>query len=353
MNLSYEEILEEMKDAFYAASGIEADDASDVGIRMRVLAGELFSLNSRLGNIRRQMFPNTATGVSLDRHAQQRGLERKKGQKAIGGVTFRVDDALDHDLLIPEGTVVTTIDGALNYITTADAILRAGSVFVYAPVTAENSGERYNSGNNTIKAIVTYFSVGLRIAASSDLWGGTDDEDDESLRKRLFESYRNTPDGLNAAFYESVAESVEGVQSAKAYVDANLPGKVIIAAAGRGEAAGQEALDAIQTAARSRAPIGITVIAQAASLSTVNVAVSIDVKDGYDSLETAENAEFKIRWFFDELRVGENFLLSELGRALLEVDGVRNYSFSAGTADAAVNNGTLAVAGTVTVTINT
>ena len=42
---SYQEILDRMKEKYKELSGYDADGASDIGIRMQVLAGEVFSLN--------------------------------------------------------------------------------------------------------------------------------------------------------------------------------------------------------------------------------------------------------------------------------------------------------------------
>ena len=59
----YETILERMKETFRQEAGFEADDASDVGIRLKVLAGEVFSLLHSVDWLRRQVFPQTAQGV--------------------------------------------------------------------------------------------------------------------------------------------------------------------------------------------------------------------------------------------------------------------------------------------------
>ena len=45
---SYEEILERMKNKFTELSGSNVNDDSDIGIRMKVLAGEIFSLQNNV-----------------------------------------------------------------------------------------------------------------------------------------------------------------------------------------------------------------------------------------------------------------------------------------------------------------
>lgn len=79
--------------------GYVPDDASDIGIRMKTLAGEIFSLESSLDFLKRQMFPTTATGEYLDKHAEMRGLKRKPAIKASGKLMFYVERPLSYSLL--------------------------------------------------------------------------------------------------------------------------------------------------------------------------------------------------------------------------------------------------------------
>ncbi len=48
MSETYESILSRMQDRFQELAGFPADDASDIGIRLKVLAGELFSACTNL-----------------------------------------------------------------------------------------------------------------------------------------------------------------------------------------------------------------------------------------------------------------------------------------------------------------
>ena len=278
MVVSYDEFLTRMNNTFTEKSGLNADEAGDIGMRFEVLAGELYSLACEFEWIRRQAFPNTAAGEYLDYYAQQRGLSRRKGQKAKGGVTFLLDTPLEFNLVIPEGTVCTNLDGSLNYVTVSEITIPRGQDYVFASVRAEDSGERYNAGRNSITTIVTYFSVGISIAASSNLWGGTDDEDDESLRARIMESMRNTPNSLNGAYYENTAMSIDGVYSAKAYRDTNQSGRVIVTIGGRGAVPEQSVVSAVQTAMITKTPMGISVLVQAATAQQITLSLEISVK---------------------------------------------------------------------------
>ena len=63
MSETYESILSRMQDRFQELAGFPADDASDIGIRLKVLAGELFSACTNLDWLKRQVFPQTAQGI--------------------------------------------------------------------------------------------------------------------------------------------------------------------------------------------------------------------------------------------------------------------------------------------------
>ena len=82
MSETYESILSRLQRRFQELAGFPADDASDIGIRLKVLAGELFSACTNLDWLQRQVFPQTAQGIQLDYHAQQRGIQRKSAVRS-------------------------------------------------------------------------------------------------------------------------------------------------------------------------------------------------------------------------------------------------------------------------------
>ena len=63
---SYNNILSRMQTSFKNLAGFDPDDASDIGIRLKVLAGEIFSLYSEFNYIKNQIFIQTSTGENLD-----------------------------------------------------------------------------------------------------------------------------------------------------------------------------------------------------------------------------------------------------------------------------------------------
>lgn len=103
---TYEEIYQRMCERYRQESGAPFDEASDIAIRLRVLAGELYNMQTSMEWLKRQLFPSKATGEFLDRFAQQRGLVRRSASKATGKLRFSVNEVKLSPVVIPAGTEI-------------------------------------------------------------------------------------------------------------------------------------------------------------------------------------------------------------------------------------------------------
>ncbi len=325
MAYSYDEILERMSDKYYELAGEEAERMSDSGIKLRLLAGEIFSLETNIDWLKRQMFASTATGEELDKHAAQRGLERFRGKKASGALLLKVDVPVEYDIVIPMGTIFTTWDGRLNFISTEEVIIYKGTGYTFVEVEAEKSGSEYNVGLDEVTTIVTYFSIGLGISNTSVFLGGTDDESDEALRKRIAESMKNIPNGANLAFYRSLAMSVDGVQSVS--FGGENTNSLSVYVAGRGEMVSSNAIVQIQTLLNENKIPGTEIRVYNAAVINMDLNVRISIKSGYVVSDVIAKVENAVRNYFLDLSVGQDAILAEIGSRIINVDGVRNYEF--------------------------
>ncbi len=348
MSDTYENILERMSEKYTELTGFVPEEAADIGIRLRLLAGEIYALSSNIEWLKQQMFPTTATGKQLDRHAEQRGLNRKKGNKASGIIIFKLDMPLEYDVVIPQGTICTVADGSLNYLTKNEDVIERGSTFAWIPCEAEQSGEQYNIGAETVNTIVTYFSVGISVHNATSFSGGTDDESDDELRKRLIGSYYLSADGVNAEYYRQIALGVEGIQSATVYPSEGNPGYVIVCLAGRGGVPATEQYNQAAALLREKTPLGIQLQIANTGLLTVPVSVNLSVKNGYTFAAVKTAVEQAITDYFLNLSVGEDLLLANLGRVIIETEGVENYVFDH-MSDTPISVSFMAKLGTLTV----
>ena len=138
---TYEEIYQRMCERYRQESGAPFDEASDIAIRLRVLAGELYNMQTSMEWLKRQLFPSKATGEFLDRFAQQRGLVRRSASKATGKLRFSVNEVKLSPVVIPAGTVVSTSgEHPVRIYTTEDSEIPPLTYSVLVAAEAEKAG---------------------------------------------------------------------------------------------------------------------------------------------------------------------------------------------------------------------
>ena len=354
MTSDYAEILARMQEKYRELAGGEADDASDIGIRLKVLAGEAALLAQRLENLEKQAFPQTADGEALTLHAQQRGIERKEAVKASGSLRFGRDAPLWYDSPIPAGTVCAAPGGEIRFVTTEDAVLKTGSYEVDVPACAETGGRSGNAFAESITVLVTPPEGILTVVNPLPFTGGMDAESDEELRQRLLLSYRNIPNGTNAAFYREQALKVPEIRSVSVIPCENGLGTVGIYCAASGSAPSEEVLDALAATLDELREITVQVSVQPCELVEVDLFVTVTTGDGYTAQQVKESCEEALRSYFASLPIGQAVLLAAAGDALYHTDGVSNYAFQTSLCrDTAMTEKQLAVPGSLVVSIQT
>lgn len=346
---TYEAILSRMQERFSALAGYSADDASDIGIRMRVLAGELYSLTAAVEWLKRQTFAQTAQGEELDLRAAERGLTRKPAQIAAGSLTFRREKPLWYNAVIEQGTVCATA-GQVRFVTTEQAVLKTGQTEVTVPARAETGGRSGNAAAGTVTVLVTPPPSLESVTNLQSFTGGQDAETDAELRKRLLRCYADLPNGTNAAFYREQAMQVDGVFSAGVVPRENGAGTVSVYLGAQGAAANAETVRLVQERIDALREIDVKVHVAAARTVSCNVSVRILQKEGV-AYETAEAAvKEAAKDYFNGLGVGDGVLTAALGARLFDTGVLRNYLFlSNSTLDRPMLNDQLAVLGTVSV----
>lgn len=325
MNESYETILTRMQDTFSELSGFQADDASDIGIRLKVLAGEIFSAYSNIEWLKNQVFPQTATGQQLDYHAQQRGLQRKPPLKASGSLTFSVSTALTYDISIPQGTICSTAKtDSQRYVTKSSAVLKAGQTSVSVDAEAEIGGTSGNCLENTITILVTPPTGITSVKNAAAFTGGTQGEDDESLRTRILNSYNDISNGTNAAFYKARALKNENVSSASAIPINRGNGTVDVYIWANGTPS-ESLISEVQADLNSLKEINVDVKVAAPTTVACNFTAYIWVEDGYVYDDVKLACADAVKNYISSLKIGEDMFLSKAGMAVLNVPGVKNY----------------------------
>lgn len=348
---TYDEILSSMQEKFIQLSGLEPDDASDIGIRIKVLAGEIFSLLSNIDWLKRQVFPQTAVGEYLDLHAQQRGLERKEAAKSTGTLTFSRTSPLLYDVSIPKGTVCSTSGtDPIRVVTTNKVILYAGEYSVSAPAEAEQGGPSGNLAIDSVSIMVTPPPGISSVTNSTPFTGGSNAETDDELRERLLYSYKNIPNGTNTAFYKNEVSKYSGVNSVSVVPKARGAGTVDIYV----DTDSQDAntlITKIQNDLNSLREINVDVLVQAPSAIQCSVYFNLWVDPAYDFNAVKLACVATVTSYINSLGIGKKFYLSGVGNAIFNVPGVVNYSFITSLcSDKTITNTQIATVGTIGVT---
>lgn len=326
--ITYDGLLALMKEKYTEVSGIRPEDSGDTEIKMKLLAGELYSLYCRIKGLENRIFPDTAVGEDLERHGAQRGIYRKTASTASGEIEFIIDQAAEFDIVIPRNTVCAiAADDTCQYVTTEEAVLTAGTASVTVPAEATIEGRDGNCAAEKITVMITP-PVGIsRVINPKPFTGGGNSESDEALRKRVLESWSCIPNGNNAATFTQIALTFEDVLKARTVPLNRGEGTVdVIVVAKDGKFTPALQLE-ISGALESYCPAGIDLYVREAEPYEVSLSVLIKVKDNFSEENVLEQCSDRLQDYVADLGIGQEIRLCDLGKALMEIQGVENYRF--------------------------
>ncbi len=346
--MEFEELYARMAQKYEALAGFAPDDASDAGIRLRVLAGEIYSALCALETVRGASFPQTAAGEALDLHAGQRGLTRRPAVRAKGTLTFSRGTALSYDAEIPKGTVCASSGAAAEFETTQAVVLPAGQLSVTAEAQAVAGGKAYNAAVHTVDTLVTPPAGIESVLNETPFTGGLDAEDDEALRERLLAHYSVLPNGANSETYRRAALQVPGVGSVNVVPRANGIGTVAVYLYGEGEAASAEVVAAVQAALDALREINVDVTVAAAEPVTKRVTMYLVPKDGCGFEDAKAVCEEAVRAYFASLSVGAPFVTAAITAAIMQTGAVKNCTLPASVVDYGTAANQIVVPGEIT-----
>ena len=161
-----------------------------------------------LDQIQKNAYPATAVGASLDMIVQTRGLTRKQATAAVRKGTFNT--------AVPSGAEFKTINGADSQIfVVGEKISGSGTEYVYAMQSKDTgiSGNHYSGNLLPITPVENLTSAVL----GDIIMAGTEEETDEALRSRFYETFDVAAFGGNISSYKNEILSIEGVGAVQVY----------------------------------------------------------------------------------------------------------------------------------------
>ena len=191
-----ETIYREMLSAYAKRRGGQLQEDCDLSVRLWAAAAQIQALEAQAEWVLGQSFPQTATGVYLDRHGAMRGIVRQAPSRATGQLTFRLANAQTGAVGVEAGTVCMT-EGAIRFRTTEDGTIPAGETSVTVAAEAVEAGSSGNVGAGTVHVLTACPVAVTAVTNEKAFTGGLSEETDEELRQRILDSFQRLPNGAN------------------------------------------------------------------------------------------------------------------------------------------------------------
>ena len=348
--MTFEEICAHMAAEYEKLAGFKPEDAGDAGIRIKVLAGEIYTALCAAESLKLSCFPQTAAGVALDKHAEERGLTRKDAVKAQGTLTFSRRTALSYAAEIPKGTVCAASgEDAAEFETTEKAVLPAGKLTVTVAAEAAEGGKAGNAAKNTVNTLVTPPAGIESVTNETAFTGGADKEDDEALRARLLRCFYALPNGSNTETYRRAALEIPGVHSVQVVPRANGVNTVAVYVYGDNGAVSESTLKTVRTVLNELKEISVDVTVAAAQAVKKTVTLYVKPKENCALAEAKSACTEAITKYMNALGVGEAFVTAAVVNAAMQTGTIQNCTVPASVTDFAPSAGQIVTAGAVNV----
>lgn len=272
--MTYENIMDEMLSN--VPSDVDTREGSVIYDAVAPIAMELAQAYLDIGMVLDECFADTASYYYLIKRAAERGIMVREGTSAV--VKILCSPAT---VDVPIGTEFNI--GDLNY--TVSESLGGGYYNIIC-------GETGVSGNNTSDEIIPMDDIEdlESVTVVEIVSPGTDDEDEESLRERYFDSFTEVSYGGNKAEYKEKANGFTTVGGCKVIPAWNGGGTVKLLILGSDfNSASESVVAGIQNAFDPAkdgsgvgiAPIGHIVTVDTATEVAINVVCTISYINGY------------------------------------------------------------------------
>lgn len=149
------------------------------------LAAVFVSMYNALNDAAKQKMLRYARGTVLDALGERVGVTRIAPTSATTTLRFSLSEPVGENVLIPQGTRVTS-DSTHYFATTAAAVIEVGQTAVDVEAASVEGGSSYNGiPIGGITAIVDSIVYVDRVTNTTETAGGGDEEGDDSFRERI------------------------------------------------------------------------------------------------------------------------------------------------------------------------
>ena len=180
-----EKIVSELVTQFEEVLGETLQPSDERRIFLNQLAQVIVGIKNSINDTGNQVLLRYARGKSLEAIGEMFGVSRLLAQYSKCTLRFTLSDEQVVNVVIPRGTRATP-DGSIYFATDEDLIITAGATTGEVTATATVVGKANNGFiAGQIKYIVDNVQFLSSVSNTTVSAGGTDSEDDNSLRERI------------------------------------------------------------------------------------------------------------------------------------------------------------------------
>lgn len=280
-----------------------------------------------LQNLLMLFFVQTSHGIYLDCLGQPRGVTRLQPTHSTGVVMLIGQPGT----IISVGSVVTTqssIEAPVVSFETIEEATIGGNGEVLLRAMCTEPGTEGNVPAGVITLMTEPIEGVSAVTNPEPLTGGTDEEDDDSLRERVLDAWRLPATSGNKYHYKMWAREVPGVGDAKVFPVWDGPGTVkVVIVDGSKRAASPELIDTVFNHIEEKRPIGAGVTVASAIEKQINITTDVTLAGGHNIPQVKEVFEQAVVEFFKGIALTEGYVsYARLGGILLEIPGVGDYT---------------------------
>jgi uncharacterized phage protein gp47/JayE len=331
---------------------------SVLGQILSAIASVIDEIYYAISNAQQQAYVQTATDAGLDAKGADVGVLRKQATSAQWYFTFNRNTVSGQQILIPAGTIITTVPSPdqdpITFATDVDSYIGIGTLTVSVSANCQTAGSIGNIAVNTLLLIGSAVPGidGVQLQSLTNGTYGADTELDDPYRSRILVALASKAQGT-VAWYQQTALSVTGVQSAKIVPQGRGTGTVDIYVVGIGNTVpSQTVINNAQAAIDTGRIITDDAKVFAPTLFVVNRTLSVHVDPTYNATTIVGLVQSAVTSYINGITIGGGTVgvlyESQIIKTALAVAGVLNATSSDG--DVTFTAYQLPQAGTITVT---
>lgn len=225
-----DDFLRTLKSGLQLQAGIAEPNVlpgSDYFLIGQALGNEIAPIYANTSILADQLMPDTSTDVYLDRNANAIQLTRR----SVSGSTGNIILESSQPSLVATGAQLLDAAGLRYEVSTGGTYVNGATI----PIDAIDGGKASNhaAGDSLRWQSAPPYSAQSALVGYGGLTNGYDDEDDETLRARVFARFANPPGSGDAQHVAELAEAAHpSVQKAYVYPAAQGPATVHAAVTG-------------------------------------------------------------------------------------------------------------------------